>query len=278
MTLNATRGQVAFLLIILGIGVAAVGYFLGFKTFNDKTVAIKAENETKTERLNNLKILNRELQFFNDETARMRGEIDDVYSKFPSDTREEDAILLAINQEIIAPQFVTEVQIGELTDVDYSEIAAIYNDDNTSLEEDVQAVIDGEATVYSDAEGANMADPSKDGLIPLKYRSSVIQGRMSYEALKNSVRNILNQPNRITIGGLSYDYDEDTGLIEGSTNVFFFCIPSLDKPYVEPNLSAVLLGTDNIFKTSELTNFYENIVPAVNAMQGEQTDGERETE
>lgn len=57
----------------------------------------------------------------------------------------------------------------------------------------------------------------------------------------------------MSIDNLTVSYDESTGLLTGTTSVDMYCIPGQpDKEYVTPNLSSVLLGTDNIFGSIEL--------------------------
>lgn len=73
---------------------------------------------------------------------------------------------------------------------------------------------------------------------------------ISYEALKRSVKNICLQTDRMVIDELTVVYDETTGLLQGTTAVNMYCVPNQEgKEYVQPNLSSVLLGTDNIFST-----------------------------
>ena len=45
-------------------------------------------------------------------------------------------------------------------------------------------------------------------------------------------------------------YDEQTGLLKGTTTVNMYCVPNQEgKEYEEPDFGGVLLGTDNIFGT-----------------------------
>ena len=83
----------------------------------------------------------------------------------------------------------------------------------------------------------------------LQNRQITINYGVSYEGLKRSVQNIVEQTNRMAIESITVSYDDTTGLLIGSTTLNMYCIPGQDKPYVQPNFSAVLLGTDNIFGT-----------------------------
>lgn len=73
---------------------------------------------------------------------------------------------------------------------------------------------------------------------------------VSYEGLKRSVKNICMQTDRMVIENLAVVYDEQTGLLRGTTAVNMFCVPGQEgKEYEEPDFGGVLLGTDNIFGT-----------------------------
>lgn len=58
------------------------------------------------------------------------------------------------------------------------------------------------------------------------------------------------QTDRMVIDNLAVVYDEQTGLLKGSTTINMFCVPNQEgKEYEQPDFGGVLLGTDNIFGT-----------------------------
>ena len=74
--------------------------------------------------------------------------------------------------------------------------------------------------------------------------------RFSYDGLKRRRKNICMQTDRMVIDNLSVVYDEQTGLLKGTTTVNMYCVPNQEgKEYEEPDFGGVLLGTDNIFGT-----------------------------
>ena len=67
---------------------------------------------------------------------------------------------------------------------------------------------------------------------------------------RSSVKNICMQTDRMVINNLTVVYDDQTGLLKGSTAVDLFCVPGQEgKEYEEPDFGGVLLGTNNIFGT-----------------------------
>jgi 3-dehydroquinate synthase class II len=106
----------------------------------------------------------------------------------------------------------------------------------------------------SDAVTAETADSSGTGSGYSPYglydRRMAMNYEVSYDGLKRSIKNLCMQSNRTAIDSISVVYDDETGLLTGSTSVSMYCVPNQEgKEYVEPDFSSVLLGTDNIFGT-----------------------------
>jgi hypothetical protein len=167
--------------------------------------------------------------------------------------REEDSILLAINQELLSPMDINSIAINPLTevpfldDVDESEdVEYTYEIDEV---EELEAQ-EGESDPV-EAETADTSDSSA-GFSPygLYERSMTMNYSVSYEGLKRSIKNLCMQSDRTSIDSVTAVYDEETGLLTGTTIVSMYCVPNQEgKEYVQPDLTSVLLGTDNIFGT-----------------------------
>lgn len=91
---------------LLGVLLAVVSYFLIYSPNREKTDALLAENEELAQSVTDLDARMQNKTFYLEETERMKQEIQDIYGLFPVDTREEDSILLAIDQEVSAPMTV----------------------------------------------------------------------------------------------------------------------------------------------------------------------------
>lgn len=217
---------------LLGVLLAVVSYFLIYSPNREKTDALLAENEELAQSVTDLDARMQNKTFYLEETERMKQEIQDIYGLFPVDTKEEDSILLAIDQEVSAPMTVESVTIHSLEEVPFSEDAQ----EEDSVEE--------------------TEDDSGDGKpFGLYSRQTTINYRVSYEGLKRSIRNICEQPNRMGIEKVSVAFDETTGMLNGSTVVNMYCVPEQEgREYQEPDFSSVLLGTDNIFGTIKINS------------------------
>ena len=87
------------LLIFLGIAVFALGYLLVFHPQMDKAEALRAENVPLREKLNELKEIEENKDFYVSETAKYNDQVNAYLAMFPVDVKEEDAILLGKRME-----------------------------------------------------------------------------------------------------------------------------------------------------------------------------------
>lgn len=253
---KTSKKDVLLLIGLLGVLVAVAGYFLAYKPNTEKTEKLKAENEQLQQRVIDLGNKMKNKSTYIEETESMNNEMQAIYQLFPVDTREEDSILLAINQELLAPMKVESVAINTLEEVPFL--------DDVQEEEEVEYTYEiGEVETYEDQEG--IQDPQTVETAPqdetasvgnpygLFNRETTINYIVTYEGLKRGIKNICVQPNRMSIEKVTVAFDETTGLLAGSTVVNMYCVPGQEgKEYVEPDFSSVLLGTDNIFGTVKI--------------------------
>lgn len=249
--MKVSKRDVLLLLGFLGILAAVCSYFFMFQPTMEKTEALAEENKQLEARIADLQNKSDNRDTYESQTAQMRREMEEIYQLFPVDVREENAVLLAINQELLAPMTVESITIDPLLEVPVVEAAQEEMPDATYEIDEVEEIED--ATGTQDAptpETGDTQDGSGVNPFHLMYRRATINYEVSYEGLKRSVKNICMQTDRTVIDNLSVVYDEQTGLLKGSTTVNLFCVPGQEgKEYEEPDFGGVLLGTDNIFGT-----------------------------
>ena len=249
--MKVSRRDVLLLLGFLGIAAAFCSYFLVFQPTMEKTEALVQENQQLMERITDLQNKSANRDSYESQTAQMNQRIEEIYQLFPVDVREEDAVLLAINQELLSPMEVESVTIDALLEVPLVEASDPNMPDATYEIDEVEAIEDDLGTQEAptpesgDTQGAAGVNP-----FSLMNRKATINYEVSYDGLKRSVKNICMQTNRMVIDNLSVVYDEQTGLLKGTTTVNMYCVPNQEgKEYEEPDFGGVLLGTDNIFGT-----------------------------
>ena len=249
--MKASKKEIYILLIFVGILAVVAAYFLAYQPNMESAEALEAENAQLQERINDLNDKMENKDSYVEETAAMNEEMDAILKQFPIDVREEDGVLLAINQELIAPMVIDSIGITAseptaLPDAEEEDVDHTYEIDEIEEYEAEEGIAD-EAEQAADAEdgsGTNLP-------YTLMQRSVTMNYLVSYEGLKRGIKNISVQDNRMSINNLTVSYDETTGLLNGTTVVDMYSIPGQDKEYVQPNFSSVLVGSDNIFGALE---------------------------
>ncbi len=223
--MKVSKRDILLFIGFMGILAGVCSYLFVFQPAMKKADALELENIRLQGRILDLQNKQANKEIYQNEIARMEQEMKEIYRLFPVDVREENAILLAINQEQTAPLAIESVTIDALLDVPF-------------LEEGKE-----DALPEDGGHGAGGSNP-----YGLKNRRVTMNYEVSYEGLKRSVKNICLQTERMVIEDLTVVYDETTGLLRGTMAVNMYCVPNQEgREYVKPDLSSVLLGTDNIF-------------------------------
>ncbi len=249
--MKVSKRDILLLVAFIGILAAVCSYLFVFQPTMEKTEALVQENQQLTERIVDLQNKSANRDSYESQTAQMNQRIEEIYQLFPVDVREEDAVLLAINQELLSPMEVESITIDALLEVPLVEASDPNMPDATYEIDEVEAIEDDLGTQEAptpesgDTQGAAGVNP-----FSLMNRKATINYEVSYDGLKRSVKNICMQTDRMVIDNLSVVYDEQTGLLKGTTTVNMYCVPNQEgKEYEEPDFGGVLLGTDNIFGT-----------------------------
>lgn len=270
--MKVSKKEVMYILIALGVMAGALSYFLFFTKYQEKTAEIVAQNDKLQQQINDLQTKQQNQEFYETEMERMLKAIDDIYQVFPVDVREEDCLLMAINQELISPMALNSISINLVSDVEFTVDTAQPERDYTYELGEGDILGDGSGdTTTADATAAAATNDPNNTTGMLRTRQTTFNYTVSYEGLKRSIQHICNQTNRVAIDSLTASFDTSTGLLVGSTTLDMYIIPGQDKPYVQPNFSAVLLGTDNIFGTIVINS--ESNMPDVEDMDEEGAEG-----
>lgn len=275
--MKVSKRDVLLLLGFLGILAAVCSYVFVFQPTMEKTEALVEENQQLQEQIADLQIKSGNRDTYESETAQMRREMEEIYQLFPVDVREENAIILALNQELLSPMEVQSLTIDALVEVPVVEAQDQEMPDATYEIEEVEEIEDATGTQEAPTPEAGDAQ-NAEGVNPfhLMYRKATLNYEVSYEGLKRSVKNICMQTDRMVIDNLSVVYDEQTGLLRGVTAVNMFCVPEQEgKEYEEPDFGGVLLGTDNIFGTRVIRS-EGNLPDLEEGEEGENAEGEAE--
>ena len=112
MDMNISMRDKKILLMFLGLGIFAGGYFFGYRPHMEEAESIQASNVPLQERLNDLLDLAENREFYLEETDSINAKIDEYTSEFPADIRSEDGIVLAQNMESSLDMSISNVGLG----------------------------------------------------------------------------------------------------------------------------------------------------------------------
>ena len=266
MDMNISMRDKKILLMFLGVGIFAAGYFLGYRPQMDEAETIQASNVPLQDRLNSLLELAQNRDFYIEETNSIQEQIDEYTSEFPADIRQEDGIVLSMDMEnsmdmeisnvgLGTREFIasldgsTEDEIISMPDQTMSEQANAQTQEQIDEIEGTDVQGDEERQIASDVDIENLNSTTS---IPVLYRTQDnMQFTGTYVSLKNMVEYLSDQSGRMTLDNVNASFDSTTGKLTGNITVNLFSMAGAGKIYTEPDAGSVAYGTNNIFGTIE---------------------------
>ena len=221
MKKNSSK-QTALYVALFGVLALVVVYFLVYKAYMDKAEQIRTSNISLTARVDELKKYYDDLDFYNGEIEMMEAQIFTWLDAFPADVLEEDILVLALDTEKVAW-------------VDYSNI-------NMGTKEALK-VIPAETVLASGMEELQQE-------IIFVNRTTSYVNSVDYENLKDVVKEINAQDNRLNISNIAYGRNTETGLLEGTIEVTFYSVIGTGKEYVPQKLKDYRSGLEDLFNIS----------------------------
>ena len=258
MDMNISMRDKKILLMFLGVGVFAAGYFFGYRPQMEEAQSIQASTEPLKTRLDDLLKLASDRDFYLKETEDINAKVSEYTSAFPADIRPEDGIVLSMNMENSLDMQISNVGLGTrefvasldgstedplagLPDQTLSEQANEQTQSQLDEIEGTDVVGENERQAASDAE---VEDLNSVFTSPVLYRTQdTMQFTGTYASLKDMVDYLADQTGRMTLDNVNASFDSSTG------NLFFMA--GTGQTYTEPDAGSVAYGTDNIFGTIE---------------------------
>ncbi len=217
------KNEVMFLMAFMGVLAAALVYLWVYTPTLEKTQALEAENSQLANRVAELEQWESQVDFFREETVRMIVDVNEVFARFPAESRSEDAVMYAVELEAqSANTYISNIGITP------PQLAYESTPTDIKLNNYME---DGERTYRL-------------------YRQQITYTQQfSYSGMKTYVDSIVNDNDRKSIETLNLAYDSTTGILVGSTSMNLFTLTGTDKVYRETVIPSMPMGTDNIFGT-----------------------------
>ncbi len=269
--MTVKKRDLVILVYLAGIVVAALMYFLYFSprlAANETQAAENASLQAQYTTLSGLKAKQAEYQAKiktdNDEITKMQEE-------FPGDIKAEDEILYARQLETTFGVTIPTVGVSDPVMVysladgsgEQDTAAAAANTDSTTADttekDAAAAATDSATTVTGSADkAASAAASSLENAVTtagsqdtgILYSTPLAMTFTStYDGLKNILEAIPVNQNKQSIESVSAAFDTTTGNISGTITLNKFYLIGANRTYIEPNITGVPTGTDNIFGT-----------------------------
>ena len=208
---------------VVGLLTVLILYVFVFLSFQIKTEELEAANAAKQIEVNELEEYYNNLTQYEADIQTMTEQIKEALDEYPADAREEDILMLA-------------VQTQEKNAIGYDSI-------NMELPETVLEV-PAELVTSTGIEGYTQA-------IRFVRKHAIYVNTTTYADLKNVIGELFDNPNRVAIDNIVYTKNEESGLLEGSINVYLYSVTGTNKEYEAPQMTKYPAGTTDIFKSGQ---------------------------
>lgn len=236
-----TKRDKKMLLYAAGILSVVLVYVFVVSPGQDKRAELKSEAAALEAELEQAEQHVKMQEYYEQETAVMQAQIDEVLAAFPADIKEETAIMYADMLENKSDIHIPGISVGAEN--------LLY-----TLGQDSGENVNGGVSLY----GTQIA-----------YSFTV-----PYEDMKQVIRTIQEDEEQRNVETITLSYEAGSGELAGSMTVNMYSVTGTDKPYIAPDVPPMSLGTENIFGTVEHTGEADYVQEDDSADEG--TDSENE--
>lgn len=240
------------LIMLAGIVVLALSYFLMYRGDVDKAEALQAENVTLSARVSELEAVQDKCPQYESDMETMSASIDQIIDQFPVYLSEENNIMDVVSLEEETNVFVSSLTIADAAVVDLS--AASLGTAAPAASADAAA-----ADTTEDATGDEASDPAasadttvsaaaEDALLYDLY--DIVQTVVfdaDYDGMKDMVSFIAGAEDPMSIEQISMTFNSANGILSGTMDFNSYYLSGQDKAYAPADIPAFSHGVDNIF-------------------------------
>lgn len=286
--MNISMRDKKLLLMFSGVAVFGLGWFFGYRPQMEEAANIEAANKPLEERLSNLLELAGNRDFYISETENAQNKINEYVSKFPSDVKEENGIVLAQNIENSLGMQISNVGIATkefVASIDGSTEEEIAEQNETMSEQansqtreqidEIEGTDSKAAEELQNASDIAAAQADSTSQTPVLYRTQdTLEFTGTYANLKDVVAYLAEQTGRLTVDNMNASYDTSTGYLTGSIVVNMFSMTGTGNTYTEPDAGQVAYGTSNLFGTLEKATANAAQTSEENGSDGQSDNGQ----
>lgn len=232
------------LLIIAGLLVCVLTYFFVYQPNADEVTSLESESSKLQAEVNRLTSMQVAMEQLRPLAEQHEAEMDLYFAEYPSRMTEQKALYNIYRMMVDTGMRVTSIQPSrDMTFMQRGQIVTI-----------------GEAVMSENTEAATgpaaSAEVSPETKVPIPeiigkyatYQMTII-GKKSevYDALDWISENF----EHMSVGNVALSFDSSTGKLSGTIDVNFYSMNGNGIAYVEPDISGIDLGSEDIFGTGE---------------------------
>lgn len=244
------------LIILAGVAILALTYFLIFIPQSNKRDLLKSENMNMKSQYNQISALAAKADDYTKKTKDMSDAMQQVYDNFPSYLQIENGIMDAVAIEKSTNTNITELTVGSPTAIDVNNPTGEAGTDSSSGSSSDSSTTDSSNAdslqSFQTADGSTSSSSAKSTVTGYQLYdvSTVMAFKTEYHGLKAMLGKVIGSSQKKTISTLNVSFDDSTGKLTGEMLVDSYFLYGLDKPYEAPYIPAVPHGTNNLFGTT----------------------------
>ena len=250
--MNFSKRDRNILLVVAGVLVVLAVYFFVFLNLQEKTEALKQENQILDDVIVKLKDLDKNREQYLADTEQFKGENQEIKDEFPAGMKEDDDILYINGLEGSLGEYYASA-LGMPSAVNYEAAYPVPETINvdemlagtTTAATDTAAVADDTAST----DGAVLSDASAYTDVKLYYVPVSTAFDVNYVSFKQLITAMAGDADKKSIEEVSLTYNEETGLLSGTMTSNFYYMQGTDEVYETPDVSGVSVGTSNPFRS-----------------------------
>ena len=240
-----TTNQCRAILISAGILILLCTFFFLFQRNSDTVEEMENETRTYKNQVNYLSSLQLQVNQMQKTTPVLQKEIDAYMKKFSSQMPQKKAISYIDQMMLKSGVKVTAIRAGK--EQKFFEAGKFL-----SLEEEEAASGQEAQAASGGAVKASPAEENPEQQVPVdemvgKAAFYVIEMTGSMKQIMAAMDWVSKNKDHMSVTSASFSFDASTGKPSGVAGVNFYAMNGNGRPYEEPNVSGITLGTDNIF-------------------------------
>lgn len=223
--------QTFMLVSVAAFLVMALAYVFVYLDYTQRTQELEASNASLRKELDGLEVYYNNMGEYQREIEEYRTAISGIMAEYPAGAKEEDILMLA-------------VKLQENNEITYNSI---------NMEEpEVVYSIPKEQIVPAGIEGF-------DDMLSFVRKHAEYVNITNYDNLKSCISDVYASKNRIGIDDITYTKNEQDGTLDGSISLYFYSAVGTGKEYKAPDMAAYLSGTSDLFKSSKVVKYEEDV-------------------